>query len=146
MTTDYQIPGLDKVTDGASTSLRSKTTGAVVNVVTDDDGGTDYNLVFPAFAGHEELRGTYDDITDLEHDYVIHWVRWAAVTIGAGFHPDTPAEDYSPALDPALAEEYDALLNISHGYTDPYETSIDAWEAAGIVEPSEKEPIIVTRL
>jgi hypothetical protein len=146
MTMNYQIPGLVQATEAASTLLRSQTTGAVVDVVANEDGDNVHNLTFPAFDGHEEMRGTYDDIMDLEDEYVVQWVRWAAVTIGVGFHPDTPAEDYDPPLESALAEEYDALLKLSHGYADPYETAVDAWEAAGIVEPSEKGPVVVTKL
>ncbi|NTF23542.1 hypothetical protein G6L37_34795 [Agrobacterium rubi] len=140
MTPEYSISGLVTINEDASVHMRSQTTGASVKVDRGDDGGTTYDLVFPAFEGHEELRESFDDILDLEDAYVKQWIRWTAVTVGLGFHPDTPAEDYEPPLSAPLAAEYDRLIEISHGYTDPYEVSIEAWNAAGLVEGSDTKP------
>jgi hypothetical protein len=140
MISEYSIPGLVTISDDSSVHMQSQTTGATVKVDIGEDGARTYGLSFPAFEGHEELLDTFDDIIDLEDVYVTQWIRWNAVTIGLGFHPDTPADGYEPPLSEALAAEYDRLIEISHGYTDPYEVSIEAWEAAGLSDDAETKP------
>lgn len=136
MIAEYLMPGFAK-TQATPTVQRSRTTGAIVEVVSDAGNMKLFRLSFPDFDGHSKLQETYADMSALQRDYVIQWVRWAAVTIGTGFHPDTPSDDYQPPLDPVLSDEYDLLLGLSHDYADPYEISIEAWEAAGIVEGDE---------
>lgn len=69
--------------------------------------------------------------------YAALWMEAAAVGIGLGFHPDTPAENYSPALEPDLAAQYDDMIGFCHDHLeDPYAVGYDAWEKAGLITPS----------
>lgn len=136
MADTYQIPGLIEMKDGSTTLLRSMTTGTVVRITSESDGSRVFDMMFPAFAGHDEITESFDDIMDLEEAYVTQWVRWAAVNIGMGFHPDTSADAYEPPLDTDLHAEYDKLIDLSHGYVDPYASGLDAWEDAGIIPKS----------
>lgn len=52
--------------------------------------------------------------------------KWVA-TLGMGFHPDTPADDYEPALTAEQAAEYEADMDELFALSaDPYELCISA--------------------
>lgn len=78
------------------------------------------------------------DLDGLMDAWAERWLRVVAVEIGLGFHPDTPAGDYEPALEGALAEEYDRMLDfVFERLEDPYAVGLDAWEMAGLIQAND---------
>lgn len=76
-------------------------------------------------------------LADAQSAYARLWMEAAAVGIGLGFHPDTPAASYEPALEPALAAQYDDMIGFCHKHLDdPYAVGMEAWEKAGLVDPA----------
>jgi hypothetical protein len=62
------------------------------------------------------------------HAICAKWVK----RIGGGFHPDTRGADYSPKMEPADVEEYDADMDALFLLaTDPYECAVMAMADAG---------------
>lgn len=136
--TEYSLPGFTtSQSDDGITMLHSETTGMTVRISLDSDGDTEFKATLPAFAGHDEATLETDDFIDIEEFYGEQWIRWAAVTIGLGFHPDTSADNYiEGSLSPALMAEYDEMIGRAHQWcADPYEVSLDAWDKAGLIPP-----------
>lgn len=60
--------------------------------------------------------------------------RWAG-RLGLGWHPDTRAGDYTPAMDRHEQAEYAAdMTRLAALADDPYAEAIGAWERAGLVQ------------
>lgn len=64
-------------------------------------------------------------------------VAHLAVEIGLGFHPDTPADDYTldgrPLFDGEEACLVDLRVTEAFAECDPYEVAIQAWNDAGLL-------------
>lgn len=86
-------------------------------------------------AGKDELILQSDDLDEILTAYAEAWMRWVAVHIGMGFHPDTSASEYEPRLEPGLFDQYDEMIGFAHQRLDDiYAISLDAWEKAGVIE------------
>ena len=71
---------------------------------------------------------------DIGESMVALWAVW----IGLGYHPDTRAQDYTPQMNPADCDAYDA----THAAIDPdraAEIGLGAWESAGLIPTDSAE-------
>lgn len=98
-----------------------------------------YKVHDPQDIGKDELLTESDDLDEIKKAYAIAWIRWASVDgIGLGFHPDTSAEQYEPALDERLAEQYGDMIDFGHEQLrvpgeDVYSIGLQAWADAGMI-------------
>lgn len=71
--------------------------------------------------------------------YATTWLETIACKIGMGFHPDTSADQYSPALPEPLNSEYDTMIGfvfeqLTDEANDPYAIAMAACEEGGVIE------------
>lgn len=128
------VPDLTLTPADGGFVLVSKSTGMRIEIV-EMDGRDRFRLQGPAFAGEPAVAIETDDWSSMLAIYGERWLRWVTVTIGLGFHPDTRADDYVPALPDALRSVYDPMIDFVFERVpdDPYAIGLDAWEKGGLL-------------
>jgi uncharacterized protein YciU (UPF0263 family) len=122
----YSIPGTKSVKTDKGYDLVSRASGITVSV-TDNSDILMFELMAPENAASKEFSGSTDDWKELCRMYAECWVTWVTAEIGMGFHPDTPADDYSPGLPQPLKGEYDPMIDFaSEHLEDIYAVGLDA--------------------
>jgi uncharacterized protein YciU (UPF0263 family) len=122
----YKIPGTRKVVTDKGYDLVSPASGITVSV-TDSKDILMFDLKAPENAAAAEFTASTDNWQELCAMYAESWLTWVTAEIGMGFHPDTPAEDYTPPLPAPLMGEYDPMISFAHEHLeDPYEIGLNA--------------------
>ena len=88
-----------------------------------------------------------------DSESAIRFIHWCVATIGLGYHPDTPFDQYVDAegracFTPKMASELDQLQNDAFKYCDPYEVGFSEMQkveprlGADFTEMSMEDPAI----
>lgn len=118
--------------EAAGGVLRNDFYGITISPMPAANGrGTDFEI---SRVGDLEAH-TATDLASAQTAYAKLWMESVAVGVGLGFHPDTPADAYEPALEADLAAQYDEMIGFCHDHLeDPYAVGYEAWEKAGLIE------------
>jgi hypothetical protein len=123
----YEIPGTDTVQTDRGYDLVSRASGITVSV-TDNSDILMFDLKAPENAVSKAFSGSTDDWKEACRMFAESWITWVTAEIGMGFHPDTPADHYTPPLQSPLRGEYDAMIGFVHEHIDPYAVALDAMD------------------
>jgi uncharacterized protein YciU (UPF0263 family) len=124
----YKIPGTHKTATDNGYDLVSRSSGITVSV-TDNSDVLIFELKAPENAAAAEFTASTDNWQELRRMYAESWITWVTAEIGMGFHPDTPADHYTPPLPSPLKGEYDFMISFAHEHLeDPYAVGLDAMD------------------
>jgi hypothetical protein len=124
----YTLPGTYVRQSENGYDLVSPSSGITVSV-TDQKNILLFKIVSPENAVAVAYTFETDDWAEACTMYAQAWVTWVTAEIGLGFHPDTPAEDYTPGLPEPLKAEYDTMINFASACLDDiYAVGLEAMQ------------------
>ncbi|NTF17268.1 hypothetical protein G6L37_02330 [Agrobacterium rubi] len=130
----YKIHGCRKVMTDKGYDLVSRSSGITVSV-TDSADILMFDIRSPENAASMEFTASTDDWDEMCRMYAECWITWVTAEIGMGFHPDTPADDYSPSLASPLNGEYDLMIGFAHVHLeDVYAVGMEAMGRLGFTQ------------
>lgn len=131
----YEIPGTRKVVTDKGYDLVSPASGITVSV-TDNADILMFDLKAAANEATAAFSASTDDWAELCAMYAESWLTWVTAEIGMGFHPDTPANDYSLPLPQPLRSEYDPMIGfVFEHIEDPYAIGLAAMQRMEFDKP-----------